>query len=250
MNILNMEEVVNSHHSAPEVLVTAESSFSSRLRAKSERDEKKTSGIFIYREIVRENIHGVLQSVFPLFCFRLHETLTHELVNEFIYQHHASQPEFHQIATELLLFIRQYDDFSANDLALLEYEWLLYAVEIDDNDVPVPKKISLQPAERHNIAVMLNPTLKIVALPFYISDGDQVYEPSACLHYYVIYRKYNNCLYRIKVTPLDIQLLYQIKDDVTWGGLLQDQKIESGIPLTKWLENNINEEVLFLNRKR
>lgn len=249
MNILNTEELVNSHHSVPEVLVTAESSFLSRLRAKSARDEKKSSSIFIYREIVRENIHGVLQSVFPLFCFRLHETVTHDLVKEFIFQHHASQPEFHQIATELLLFIRQQDGFTANDLALLEYEWLLYAVEIDDNDVPVPQKISLRSAERHNIAVMLNPTLKIVALPFYIREGDQGYEQSACLHYYVIYRKYNNCLYRKKVTPLDIQLLYQIKDDMTWGGLLQAKTIELGIPLTKWLENNINEEVLFLNRK-
>ncbi|HHR5551459.1 TPA: putative DNA-binding domain-containing protein [Klebsiella aerogenes] len=250
MNILSTEEVVNSHHSVPEILVTAESSFSSSLRAKSARDEKKSSGIFIYREIVRGNIHGVLQSVFPLFCLCLHETVTHELVNEFIYQHHASQPEFHQIATELLLFIRQQGGFSANDLALLEYEWLLYAVEIDDNDVPAPQKISLRSAERHNIAVILNPTLKIVALPFYIREGGQEYEQSACLHYYVIYRKYNNCLYRKKVTPLDIQLLYQIKDDVTLGGLFQDQKIEPGIPLTKWLENNINEEVLFLNRKK
>lgn len=79
-------------------------------------------------------------SVFPLFCLRLHEADIHELVNDFIYHHNATQPEFHQIATELLVFIRQQDGLSANDLALLEYEWLLYAVEIDDNDVPAPKK--------------------------------------------------------------------------------------------------------------
>ncbi|EEW6711853.1 hypothetical protein FJ881_23560 [Escherichia albertii] len=245
-DILQTGGIVSLRHSVPDVLITQTSIFSSRLRAKNAINGESSSGLFIYREIVRENIHGVLLSVFPLFFLRLHEADIHELVNDFIYHHNATQPEFHQIATELLVFIRQQDGLSANDLALLEYEWLLYAVEIDDNDVPAPKKTSLRSAELHNASVIWNPTLKIVGLPFYIGEGKQEYEQASCLHYYAIYRKYNNCLYRKKITSLDVQLLHQVKEDESWAGILLNRKTESDESLIKWLRNKIKEEILFL----
>lgn len=245
MDILQTGGIVSLRHSVPDVLIIQESHFSSRLRAKNAINGENSSGLLIYREIIRENIHGVLLSVFPLFCLRLHEMDIHELVNDFIYQHNATQPEFHQIATELLVFIRQHNYLSANDLALLEYEWLLYAVEIDDNDVPAHKKTLLCSAELHNASIIWNPTLKIVGLPFCIGEGEQEYEQASCLNYYAIYQKYNNCLYLKKITSLDVQLLYQVKEDGSWADMLLNRRTGSDELLIKWLINKINEDILF-----
>jgi len=207
----------------------------------------------LYRKIVRENISGVLQSVFPLFCRSLDEADIHQLADAFIQQHQASQPEFHQVATELLLFMRDKGQLSARDLALVEYEWLTYAVEIDDSEVPLSQFITLHPEQLNGIEVELNPTLKIIALPFWLKEGELYYEEMPLLYYYALYRKHNNVLYQKRLSLVDVQLLSELNDRIMMVSLEQLKnkaaRYSPELHFHSWLVANNNDELLSLKFK-
>lgn len=234
-------------HLAPALLVSAENAFSLSLRARNTTNEVHSRGISLYRKIVRENITSVLQSTFPLFTQKINDDGLNEIVDMFLYQHQASQPEFHQIATELLLFMRQQCQLSAQDLALIEYEWLMYAVEIDDHEVPPLRKIKSQMEWIPEIEIQTNPTLKIVALPFLLKDGEPYYEEAACLHYFALYRKYDNAVWQKKLSETEVYLFSEMNNQVIRASSLtlfsQDTSFQS------WLEVNNNDEIISLISK-
>lgn len=226
-------------HSVPELLVAAENNFSTLLRARSAPDELHFRGISLYRKIVRENITGVLNSVFSLFSDRLNKADINEIVDMFLYQHQATQPEFHQIATELLLFMRQQDQLSVQDLALIEYEWLLYTVEIDESEVPMPKNIIIEAGKIPNIEIELNPTLKIIALPFSLEEVNN--KETSFTHYFALYRKYDNAVWQKKLSETEVYLLSKITDQLiqTDSSMLFSQETS----FQSWLEANNNDEI-------
>jgi hypothetical protein len=232
----------------PVSLVNAEQAFSAQLRTSKTEERIYSRGMSLYRKIVRENISSVLQSVFPLFCRCLDDAGIRDLTDAFLHQHQADQPEFHQVATELLLFIRQQPEISSNDLALVEYEWLIYAVEIDDSDVPLFPKFKPQLQQINNIEVKPNPTLKIISLPFWIKEGLPYYEGIPSLHYYALYRKNNNVLYQKKLKMADMQLLLEMNSQDVAARILKD-KAAPDLPVmlfTMWLGTNSNDEILSL----
>lgn len=227
-------------HSVPALLVAAENNFSALLRSRSAPNELHFRGISLYRKIVRENISGVLNSVFPLFNARLNKADINEIVDMYLYQHQATQPEFHQIATELLLFMRQQSQLSVQELALIEYEWLLYAVEIDESEIPTPKNIILETGEIPNIEIELNPTLKIVALPFPLEKEANNKETSL-IHYFAIYRKYDNAVWQKKLSETEVYLLSKITDQLIQTDSLMLFSQETSFQ--SWLEANNNDEI-------
>ncbi|NDO81153.1 hypothetical protein CJP72_10400 [Citrobacter sp. NCU1] len=224
-----------------------ETTFSAQLRARVTTGETCSRGMSLYRKIVRENIGSVLQHVFPLFCRRVNNADICDLADAFLHQHQASQPEFHQVATELLLFIRQQRQLSPHDLALIEYEWLMYAVEIDDSHVPRPLKMPLS----GDVEVARNPTLKIVALPFRIHEGEPCYEDEERLNYYALYRKHNNALYQKMLSQVDVRLLSVINHQIISAERLLNMASPflADFSLRSWLETNNNDELLSLKYK-
>ncbi|WP_053077457.1 putative DNA-binding domain-containing protein [Chromobacterium sp. LK11] len=128
--------------------------FCRRLRdAPAALDERS---IELYRQFLRGNIEEVLSHVFPLFCARLPAAELQRRIDEFLTEHASSSPEFHHIATEFLCFSqpRLPDDLRQ----CLEYEWLLFSVEIDDAVVTPPSASALTD---HSV-VSLNPTLACI----------------------------------------------------------------------------------------
>lgn len=242
---------MTTHDLAPALLVEMETTFSAQLRARTTSSETCSRGMSLYRKIVRENIGGVLQRVFPLFCQLIKDADIQELVNAFLHQHQASQPEFHQVATELLLFMRQQRQLSPHDLALIEYEWLMYAVEIDDSHVPPPQKTSLRLVQTGDVDVVRNPTLKMVALPFRIHEGEPCYEDEGRLNYYALYRKHNNVLYQKRLSQVDVQLLSAINHQIISAERLLNTASPglADFSLRSWLETNNNDELLSLKYK-
>ncbi|EKT55457.1 DUF2063 domain-containing protein [Providencia burhodogranariea] len=229
-------------HSVPALLAAAEEEFSILLRSPNASDEKLPRGISLYRKIVRENITGVLKSVFPLFSQRLKEEDINEIVDMFLYRHQANQPEFHQIATELLLFMRQQCQLSVHELALIEYEWLMYAVEIDDSKVPIPQKISLGNREIPDIEIVLNPTLKIVVLPFSLPLTEETNDKeSSFTHYFALYRKYDNAIWQKKLSEIEVYLLSKMTHEVISAVSLM--LFTQEISFQSWLEANNNDEI-------
>lgn len=241
---------MTQHHLAPVLLAELESAFTTRLRARKSADDPWSRGMSLYRKIIRENISGVLQSVFPLFCRRFNEAEICDLVDAILHQHQASQPEFHQLATEMLLFMRQQYQMMPQDLALIEYEWLMYAVEIDDSEVPRPQKMALSVAHIDDTEVVRNPTLRIIALPFRIKEGEPCYDIQEPQHYYALYRKNNHALYQKQLSRVDVQRLSAINNIMAAKLLLNKGELYSDkFSLCSWLETNNNDELLSLRYK-
>lgn len=236
------------YHSVPALLATAEEAFSAQLRARNTVERVYSRGMMLYWRIIRENIVGVLRNVFPLFCRRLNDKDIDELLDGFLDRHQASQPEFHQIATELLLFIRQKSALSHQVLSLVEYEWLIYAVEIDESEVPRPQTLSLQTQKIDNIDIKKNPTLKIMALPFGLKKGEPYFEDRACLHYYALYRKNNNALYQKELGQSDLKILLEMNNHSVSASLLKEKYALCSltVPFNVWLENKSNDELFSL----
>lgn len=235
-------------HLVPALLANAEVEFSAQLRMRNTDDRISSRGMSLYRKIVRENTIGVLQSVFPLFCRSLNDADMCDLIDDFLHQHQAKQPEFHQIATELLIFIRQQPDISNKVLALVEYEWLIYAVEIDDVDVPLHNKIKITQGVIDNVALKLNPTLKIISLPFSLMGGEPCYESTRLLHYYVLYRKSNGEIYQKNLNDIDLRILLEINSQEMDFNIMKERLasyFSEGL-FIEWIVINSNDELLSL----
>lgn len=239
------------YHVVPDSLLAAETNFSVKLRASNKNGDLYPHGMLLYRKVVRENIVNVLNNVFPVFCHRLNNEITRELANDFIEQHHANQPEFHQIATELLLFIRQRTDLSIVDQSLIEYEWLIYALEIDESHVPVPKQVVVENLNTSQTQVKVNPTLRMVVLPFLLKDGTPRYEKKKQLYYYALYRKHDNTLFQKTLNITDIQLLQEAGNASVMVETLKDKAAHHINPqsLLQWLETNNNDELISIISK-
>lgn len=130
--------------------------FSRRLRdGPAALDE---GSIELYRQFLRGNIEEVLTHVFPLFCASLSALELRRRIDEFLAEHASSSPEFHHIATEFLCFAQP--RLPADLRQCLEYEWVLFSVEIDDAVVTPPSAGDV--TERS--VFTLNPTLSCVEI--------------------------------------------------------------------------------------
>ncbi|MBH1931214.1 putative DNA-binding domain-containing protein [Serratia rubidaea] len=240
---------MTSQHRVPASLAAAEAEFSGQLRSRHANTYSK--GMRLYRKIIRENIYSVLLNVFPLYCRQKKDEAITALIDAFLYQHQASQPEFHQIATELLLFMRQQPKFSDGEMALIEYEWLMYAVEIDDAQLPHGQRFSPSAKLLPRLVITLNPTLNMVALPFWLNKNEPCYSGEIPLHYYAIYRKRDNAVYQKKLNNAEVRLLAEINAGETHATLLQE-KSSKYLPTTAfyaWLDASNNDELLSLTLK-
>jgi hypothetical protein len=125
-------------------------------------EQIRQTGTNLYGELVRENIAGAIRCSFPMAVGALDEGRLGEAIDHFISSHPSIRPQFHEIATEFLIFTQNWGGLPQSVLPILEYEWTLLQVEIDAAQVPTRPDIPLRSYSR----VTLNPTLRVVLLPF------------------------------------------------------------------------------------
>jgi len=143
--------------------------FCNSLRAMDFSDENPS--LLVYRNIIRDNIHEILDKTFPLFSKELEGKTKNKIVDNFLLQHNANEAEFHKIATELVCFIQNNDFVDTTLRCLIEYEWVLYHLEISDALQKLHTTKQCLPNQLSNMKLNLNPTLKFIKLPFPIQDG-------------------------------------------------------------------------------
>lgn len=230
----------------PEILSKYEADFSVNLRAHTTWGNHISRGLCIYREIIRDNIRSVMNNVFPVLCSNLDDVNINRLVDLFIHDHDAGQPEFHQIATELLIFLRQQDILLLNKNALIEYEWLMYALEIDDSEVPKTQRITLRADRIDNIYAVRNPTLKIVSLPFCINGVEIIYDHQNIIHYYALFRKHDHTIWQKKLNQREVLFLSGMsRASVPINLLAKDaESISPATSILSWIESFQNDEIL------
>ena len=143
----------------------------SKMRAQTEsltaliRTPMNQHALCRYSEFIRDNILGVVANTFPLFSSQFADEQLERMVDDFVVIHGASEPEFHHIATEFVQFLQQKahqdsSSISADQMALLEYEWVAFNVEIDT--LVAAFNSPSNPIFEENQVLQLNPTLKLV----------------------------------------------------------------------------------------
>ncbi|MGD1504308.1 putative DNA-binding domain-containing protein [Vibrio harveyi] len=180
-----------------------------------------------YSEFIRDNILGVVANTFPLFSSQFADEQLERMVDDFVVMHGASEPEFHHIATEFVQFLQQKahqdsSSISADQKALLEYEWVAFNVEIDT--LVAAFTSSSNPIFEENQVLQLNPTLKLLEVPFLLHQ-DSVTFLTDRRHpvFYGVFRNSQNHVISQKLREVDVALiqLLQQQPNLTLAQLQQ-----------------------------
>ena len=137
-----------------------------------------TPGIRHYRQCIRGNILDVLSTTYVSTCRYLSDLEREALIDDFMVYHSATAPEFHHIATELLVFVTNAQWLSPWVLKVMEYEWLLLKIEIDPVHITKRPPLSQNPIP-DDCRVTPNPTLHCIQLPFSLPLDDNEYHTIA-----------------------------------------------------------------------
>ncbi|HGY9593867.1 TPA: putative DNA-binding domain-containing protein [Vibrio campbellii] len=205
----------------------------SKMRAQTEsltaliRTPMSQHALCRYSEFIRDNILGVVANTFPLFSSQFADEQLERMVDDFVVMHGASEPEFHHIATEFVQFLQQKEhqdssSISADQKALLEYEWVAFNVEIDT--LVAAFNSPSNPIFEENQVLQLNPTLKLVEVPFLL-HRDSVTFLTDRRHpvFYGVFRNSQHHVISQKLREVDVALiqLLQQQPNLTLAQLQQ-----------------------------
>ncbi|MGD8111689.1 DUF2063 domain-containing protein [Vibrio sp. TRT 17S01] len=174
-----------------------------------------------YGEFIRENILGVVTNTFPLFCSEFDSKQIEKMVDDFVVLHGANEPEFHHIATEFTLFVIQercrsrYSCLISSDqMALLEFEWVLFCAEIDELDTAHFNGKTV-PMEQ-NYTLLLNPTLRLLQVPFLLHEKSVTFLENR--HYpvfYAVFRNHHHVVISQRLREVDVALIQRLQPPFT-----------------------------------
>ncbi|MHA2741106.1 HvfC/BufC family peptide modification chaperone [Vibrio harveyi] len=205
----------------------------SKMRAQTEsltaliRTPMNQHALCRYSEFIRDNILGVVANTFPLFSSQFADEQLERMVDDFVVMHGASEPEFHHIATEFVQFLQQKahqdsSSISADQMALLEYEWVAFNVEIDT--LVAAFTSSSNPILEQNQVLQLNPTLRLLEVPFLLHQ-DSVTFLTQRRHsvFYGVFRNSQHHVISQKLREVDVALiqLLQQQPNLTLAQLQQ-----------------------------
>jgi hypothetical protein len=168
-----------------------------------------------YGDMLRASIQDALSSMFPRFAARRGEELLAQDVDDFVRNHGALRAQFVHISTEFVLFSEgRFEDAVAR--ALLEYEWMLFSVDVSEETVMAPPEgwVAESLAD-----VRLNPTLQLIAVPFDLdqdaSSATWAAGESQSPYVYAIYRTPDHRVLTQSLTAVDISALRELADGVS-----------------------------------
>ncbi|WP_054555927.1 DUF2063 domain-containing protein [Cobetia sp. UCD-24C] len=138
---------------------------------RSATNDSDTPGIHHYRQCIRGNILDVLGTTYASTCHYFSDLEVKRLIDDFMENHSAAAPEFHHIATELLMYVTDEQWLPPLILKVMEYEWLLLMIEIDPGCIAKNTPLSKKQIQ-DNLRIIPNPTLYCIQLPFTLPLGD------------------------------------------------------------------------------
>ncbi len=182
------------------------------LFSKAIRQQPKQKSTRRYHEFICENIVGVIENTFPLFSETQSADDLNQLANEFIYYHGATEPEFHQIATEFVQFSQKRAEITPPLLKLIEYEWVTFNVEIAmermDKVHPSWEEIAAQPDV---FTLSCNSVMQLIEVPFLVEeDTVNFLSKDEDFVVYGVYRTKENIVVSQKLRNIDVAIIQLI----------------------------------------
>jgi hypothetical protein len=156
--------------------------------------------------------------MFPRFSARRGEENLARDVDDFVRDFGARRAQFVHISTEFVRFSEgRFDDLITR--VLLEYEWMLFSVEVSEECVPAPAS-GWNPKSLAD--VRLNPTLQVIAVPFELgvedAEAERMIGENRSPFVYAIYRTPDHQVLTQSLTSIDISILRELSDGVAQSG--------------------------------
>jgi len=123
----------------PPAFVRHQRAFTARLRdpATEPSDDR---GLAVYRELVFNNLEGLLAATFPVVKATLGEAAWRDLVRDFLHEHRSATPLFPEVPQELLVYLNDRRGRRPQDppflAELAHYEWVELDLSLQDEADP------------------------------------------------------------------------------------------------------------------
>ncbi|ASG67621.1 DUF2063 domain-containing protein [Francisella halioticida] len=191
----------------PESIKNKMQSFTHAIRYGNSTDEK----IEMYREFIVGNVSSVLENTFPYFNTHASQKLKDKIIKVFLEDNVAFEPAFHQIATEILKSSREIE-MDKELYKLIEFEWLLFSIEISEFEVSENTEITKAVGFKNIRKVKANPTLTFISLPFDINSlNEEISVDQKIL--YALYLNVNHKTSHQRLSPLESAILSSVLED-------------------------------------
>jgi hypothetical protein len=156
-----------------------------------------------YGELVRANAQELIATMFPRFSQHRGAERLRQDIDAFYKCFGAARAEFIHLATEFVRFMQPRLPPGIGR-PLIEYEWMLFDVEIDKTAVPRPHGgDTRRPTRLH-----LNPTVRWLATPFDLHADDRQAEQSLLLndapYVYAVFRTFDHRIVTQQLSNHDI----------------------------------------------
>ncbi|WP_432772794.1 HvfC/BufC family peptide modification chaperone [Francisella salimarina] len=184
-----------------ESIKTKMQNFTHAIRYGSASDEK----IQMYREFIVGNVSSVLENTFPYFNKHASQEIKDKILKVFFEDNISSEPAFHQIATEILKSSKSVE-MNEKLSKLIEFEWLLFSIEIDESKVFENIEITKNLSFKDIRDIKENPTLTFILLPFDINDLDEEISIDKNIMY-ALYRNTNHRTLYQRISTLEYAVL-------------------------------------------
>ncbi|MED7818629.1 MULTISPECIES: HvfC/BufC family peptide modification chaperone [unclassified Francisella] len=162
----------------------------------------------MYRDFIIQNISSVLENTFPYFSSYLSLDLKDQIIKIFLEQNSSFDPAFHQIATELLVCSKSVK-MSEQLSKLMEFEWLLYAIEISESKISQSSKINKDIKFSNIKEININPTLELISLPFDANNLDYNIDAKE-EQSYIVYRDLDHHTHYQNISPIEFAMISSI----------------------------------------
>lgn len=185
-----------------------------------------------YGALIRATMREMLTSMFPRFVAQRGADELDADIEAFCIIHGASRAPFIQRGTEFLEFM-QGKLGNRIDRIVLEYEWLLFDVEVHPAVVPMWSIVDGQEGGR----LELNPTLRWIASPIDLLRADALIDASPKNEAPLVYAVYRRADHHVVTQPLSAVDIARL------------QRFEAGpvvttFPFDSWLSEALRENLL------
>ncbi|MEY8768511.1 HvfC/BufC family peptide modification chaperone [Francisella philomiragia] len=184
-----------------ESIKTKMQNFTHAIRYGNAGDEK----IQMYREFIVGNVLSVLENTFPYFNKHASQELKDKILKVFFEDNISSEPAFHQIATEILKSSKSVE-MNEKLSKLIEFEWLLFSIEIYESKVVENIEITRNISFKDIRNIKENPTLTFILLPFDINNLDEEISTEQNIMY-ALYRNINHRTSYQRISTLEYVVL-------------------------------------------
>jgi uncharacterized protein len=180
--------------------------------------------VAIYRELLFNNIQGLLAGNFPVIRRLLDGPEWPRLVRRFYVEHGAHTPLFHELGSEFVRFLGEHPEHWATDRPFLHelahYEWAELALDLDDEkiDGPAVDTADGDPIESIPVASPLAWVLGYQYPVHLIRVDFQPTEPPAQPTWLLIYRNRADKVQFQALEPLAARLLALVQESGQHSG--------------------------------